>query len=73
MHNAIKLQQAKYQCKKRKKTITLAEELHLEVINRGLDKQENYEREQSKKQEAVRKAKRDAAAAKKLLEIGVFK
>ena len=73
MHNAIKLQQAKYQCKKRKKTITLAEELHLEVINRGLDKQENYEREQSKKQEAVRKAKREAAAAKKLLEIGVFK
>ena len=73
MHNAIKLQQAKYQCKKRKKTITLAEELHLEVINRGLDKQENYEREQSRKQEAVRKAKRDAAAAKKLLEIGVFK
>ena len=73
MHNAIKLQQAKYQCKKRKKTITLAEELHLEVINRGLDKQENYEREQSKKQEALRKAKRDAAAAKKLLEIGVFK
>ena len=73
MYNAIKLQQAKYQCKKRKKTITLAEELHLEVINRGLDKQENYEREQSKKQEAVRKAKRDAAAAKKLLEIGVFK
>ena len=73
MHNAIKLQQAKYQCKKRKKTITLAEELHLEVINRGLDKQENYEREQSKKQEAARKAKRDAAAAKKLLEIGVFK
>ena len=73
MHNAIKLQQAKYQCKKRKKTITLAEELHLEVINRGLDKQENYEREQSKKQEAVRKAKIDAAAAKKLLEIGVFK
>ena len=44
MYNAIKLQQAKYQCKKRKKTITLAEELHLEVINRGLDKQENYER-----------------------------
>lgn len=73
MHNAIKLQQAKYQCKKRKKTITVAEELHLEVINRGLDKQENYEREQSRKQEAARKAKRDAAAAKKLLEIGVFK
>ena len=73
MHNAIKLQQAKYQCMKRKKTITLAEELHLEVINRGLDKQENYEREQSKKQEAVRKAKRKAYEAKKLLEVGVFK
>ena len=73
MYNAIKLQQAKYQCKKRKKTITVAEQLHLEVIDRGLDKQRNYEKMMSKKQEAARKAKRDAAAAKKLLEIGVFK
>ena len=73
MHNAIKLQQAKYQCKKRKKTITLAEELHLEVINRGLDKQENYERQEAKKQHEARVAKRKAYEAKKLLEVGVFK
>jgi len=73
MHKSIKLQQAQYQCKNTKKTITLAEQLHLEVIERGLDKQRNYEKMMSKKQEAARKAKRDAAAARKLLEIGVFK
>ena len=34
MYNEIKLQQAKYSFKKRQKTITVAEELHLEVIER---------------------------------------
>ncbi len=73
MYNAIKLQQAKYSLKKRKKTITVAEELHLEVIERGLDKQRNYERQEAKKQHEARVAKRKAYEAKKLLEVGVFK
>ena len=73
MHNAIKLQQAKLETKKRKNTMTLAEELHLKVIEQGLDKQENFERAEGKKMEAARKAKREANARKKLLEIGVFK
>ena len=73
MYNAIKLQQAKYSFKKRQKTITVAEELHLEVIERGLDKQRNYERQEAKKQHEARVAKRKAYEAKKLLEVGVFK
>ena len=73
MHNAIKLQQAKLETKKRKNTMTLAEELHLKVIEQGLDKQENFERAEGKKMEAARKAKREENARKKLLEIGVFK
>ena len=73
MHNAIKLEQAKLQTKKRKNTITLAQELHLKVIEQGLDKQENFERAEGKKMEAARKAKREENARKKLLEIGVFK
>ena len=73
MYNEIKLQQAKYSFKKRQKTITVAEELHLEVIERGLDKQRNYERQEAKKQHEARVAKRKAYEAKKLLEVGVFK
>ena len=73
MHKAIKLQQAQYQCKKMRKTITLAEQLHLEVIERGLDKQRNYEIQEQKKQHEARVAKRKAYEAKKLLEVGVFK
>ena len=73
MYNEIKLQQAKYSFKKRQKTITVAEELHLEVIERGLDKQRNYERQEAKKQHEARVAKRKAYEAKQLLEVGVFK
>ena len=73
MHNAIKLQQAKLETKKRKNTITLAQELHLKVIEQGLDKQANYEKQESKRQHEARVAKKRANDAKKLLEIGVFK